>query len=160
HSFHDAPHASLPVLSLSDGNGTFYGTDYFGGAYGYGTVFKVDAAGKVTTLYSFGTGADGSRPTAGLVQDQEGNLYGTTSSGGNLACGFNFGCGTVFKLDTTGKLTTLYRFHGSDGSSPSTGLIRDQEGNLYGLTGYGGNLNCLPPHGCGTLFRLDSSGKE
>jgi len=158
HSFHGSRDASHPVLSLSDGNGVFYGTDYFGGVYGYGMVFKVDAAGKETTLHSFGTGADGSRPTPGLVPDEAGNLYGATS-GLDLNCGSS--CGTVFKLDSTGKLTTLHEFTGgADGTSPSTGLIRDSSGNLYGVTGYGGNLNCIPPYGCGTVFMLDPSGRE
>jgi uncharacterized repeat protein (TIGR03803 family) len=159
YSFHGSRDASAPVLSVTDGNGTFYGTDYFDGAYGYGMVFKVDTAGKETTLYSFGTGADGSRPTVALVRDEAGNLYGTTSSGGDLNCGFSYGCGTVFKLDTTGKLTTLHRFKGgSDGISPSSGLIREPSGKLYGVTSNGGNSNCSD--GCGTVFVLDASGKE
>jgi uncharacterized repeat protein (TIGR03803 family) len=148
-----------PTLSFADANGTFYGTDIFGGSYGYGTVFKVNTSGMEKDLYSFGTGPDGSLPNPGLARDEQGNLYGTTTSGGDSNCGINFGCGTVFKLDTTGMLTTLYTFTGGlDGGAPYGGLIRDDDGNLYGTTGNGGNLGCSD--GCGTVFKLDPSGNE
>ena len=144
---------SLAGLVL-DAQGNLYGTTDGGGA-GYGTVFKVDTAGKETVLYSFtGTGGDGAVPEAGLVQDAQGNLYGTTVDGGA------FGQGTVFKLDTTGKETVLYSFTGYDGSGPEAGLVLDAQGNLYGTTKYGGNLACYAPYGCGTVFKLDTTGKE
>ena len=71
-----------------DGAGNLYGTTYFGGAYqncngdGCGTVFKLDAAGNETVLHSFTNGADGGFPVAGVVMDKQGNLYGTTETGG------------------------------------------------------------------------------
>ncbi len=80
---------------------------------------------------------------------------------GGLKCSTGAGCGTVFKLDATGKETVLHRFAGgAAGSSPFAGLIRDPEGNLYGTTVYGGDLNCGNPSGCGTVFKLDATGKK
>src|SRR2546422_1013906 len=111
-------------------------------------------------------------PTAGLVRDSAGNLYGTTPFGGALACGGGNGCGVVFKLDTTGKDTGLQRFTvGADGSSHSAGVVRDAAGNLYGTTyaggrnlygttPLGGDLACSGGVGCGVVFKLDTTGKE
>ena len=109
----------------------------------------MDATGKETVLYSFtGTGGDGANPQAGLVQDAQGNLYGTTTYGGDPAC--LEGCGTVFKVDTTGKETVLHTFTGTggDGETPGGGLVLDAQGNLYGTTGSGGAYQD------GTVFKL------
>ena len=114
-----------------------------------------------TVLYSFRGGSDGSGPTSSLIGDAAGNLYGTTYLGGNLKCGSREGCGTVFRLDATGKETVLLRFAGgAAGSNPFAGLIRDEHGNFYGTTVYGGDMNCANPSGCGTVFKLDAAGKE
>src|SRR5271165_6041016 len=90
---------------------------------------------------------DAAHPEAGLVQDTQGNLYGTTIGGGA------HGSGTVFKLDTTGKETVLHSFTGTkgDGSAPQAGLVRDMQGNLYGTTTSGG------ASGHGTVFKLASA---
>ena len=101
-----------------------------------------------TTLYSFCSQPncrDGSNPLAGLVQATNGNLYGTTSSGGE----FNNN-GTVFEITLKGALTTVYDFTGGpDGSLPFAGLVQATNGNLYGAT-YGAGAN-----GVGTIFGLD-----
>src|ERR1700675_846703 len=118
----ETPRAGL----IQDAAGNLYGTTYFGGAYGYGTVFKVDSTGHETVLYSFcpggGSCTDGASPSSGLIQDPAGNLYGTTYQGGNSAnpsyC--DFGCGTVFKVDNTGQETVLYAFCPDGGSSKCT----------------------------------------
>lgn len=82
-----------------------------------------------TVLYTF-TGTDGLQPYAGLIQDEQGNLYSTTSGGGDLSgCG-GYGCGTVFKLDPSGKATVLHIFTGADGGFPIADLVRDEAGNL------------------------------
>jgi uncharacterized repeat protein (TIGR03803 family) len=129
--------------------GKFYGTTYAGGAFGFGTVFQLDATGKQTVLHSFADGSDGSGPKAGLVRDSVGNLYGTTYSGG--AAGY----GTVFKLAPSGKETVLYSFTGgADGINPEAGLVRDTFGNLFGTT-YGGGAP-----GYGTVFKVDTTGRE
>jgi uncharacterized repeat protein (TIGR03803 family) len=114
-------------------------------------------------LYNFTGEADGGFPTAGLIRDAAGNLYGVTEGGGNLSCVINFtGCGVVFKLSGS-KETVLYTFQGgTDGADPQAGLIRDSQGNLYGTTARGGDPNCVwgQPYGCGTIFKLDPTGKE
>ena len=163
---------------IRDQAGTLYGTTINGGdlsgcgGYGCGVVFKVDRSGKETVLYSFTGGTDGAYPATDLVRDEAGNLYGITHGGGDLSgdpsctAFFGFpGCGVVFKLDQTGNETPLYAFTGgADGSGPSSGLIRDEAGNLYGTTGGGGRLSqdcpgfVLP--GCGVVFKVDPTGKE
>jgi uncharacterized repeat protein (TIGR03803 family) len=137
-----------PVMG-SQGN--FYGTTFFGGATGSGTVFKVSPDGTETVLYSFLPGTtDGNSPAAGLVIDKQGNLYGTTFSGGT----YGFG-GTVFKLSPNGTETILHNFGGaSDGVRPQAALIRDGRGNLYGTTVVGG------AYGNGTVFEITASGTE
>src|SRR5713101_5217685 len=81
-----------------------------------------------SSLYSFGS-TDGAYPNAVLTQGRDGYLYGTTSQGGIGTCASNTGCGTIFKMDTSGNLTTLYKFSGTDGSSPQ-GVILGTDGNL------------------------------
>ena len=106
-------------------------------------------------LHTF-AGTDGANPS-GLIRDSAGNLYGTTQTGGDLACADSpVGCGTVFKIDTGGILTTLYVFAGSpnDGAGPQPELILDESGNLYGATFAGGS------HQAGTVFKLDVNGNE
>ncbi len=141
---------------IRDSNGNFYGTTYYGGS-GDGLVFKLDSDGKETVLHQF-KGADGNGPL-GVVEDATGNLYGTTNFGGT-GCPGQHGCGTVFKLDASGKETVLHRFGATgDGTLPESGVIRDAAGNLYGTTSNGGAFNCSGV-GCGTIFKLDPSGKE
>jgi len=77
---------------VHDSAGNLYGVTYSGGAFGYGTVFKMDATGNESILYSFGGGADGLGPDSGVILDAAGNLYGTTLSGGAS------GNGTIFKI--------------------------------------------------------------
>ena len=101
----------------------------------------------LTTIHTF-TGNDGSMPTASVIRDAEGNIYGTTLQGGSM------GWGTVFKIDSAGHETVLHNFAFSDGAFPWAGLIRDAAGNLYGTTVDGGPFNF------GTVFKVDSSGKE
>jgi uncharacterized repeat protein (TIGR03803 family) len=114
-------------------------------------VFKISPAGKETVLYRF-SGSDGEAPYGGVVRDAAGNLFGTTSSGGDPTCN----CGTVFEVDTTGKETTLHAFTGApDGATPQAGLVADAKGNLYGVTNSGGRYGYS-----GTVFRVDASGRE
>jgi uncharacterized repeat protein (TIGR03803 family) len=149
-----------------DATGNLYGATLYGGRFdcdqgqGCGIVFKLDAAGNETVLYSFTDGADGGFPGSGVVADAAGNLYGTTEAGGDFSCGGGFGCGTVFRIDGSGNFTALYSFAGgSDGISPTGVLNRDSAGNFYG-TFQGGGSGCNGGFGCGTVFRLDSDGKE
>jgi uncharacterized repeat protein (TIGR03803 family) len=123
----------------------------------------LDTTGKETVLYRFAGGSDGEWPEAGVILDDQSNLYGTTYAGGGSGCKDTFtkGCGTVFKLNTTGKETVLYRFMGgSDGAHPEAGVIHDARGNLYGSTTQGGGFGCNDNEGCGTVYRLNPAGKE
>src|SRR5439155_16167590 len=108
-SFVRAPKGGSPQASLIQArDGSFYGTTADGGTKGYGTVFKVNAAGTLTTLHSF-TGSDGSNPQAGLIQASDGSFYGTTDSGGAS------GVGTMYKIESAGTRTTVDSFTGSEG---------------------------------------------
>jgi uncharacterized repeat protein (TIGR03803 family) len=156
------PYAGL----IRDAAGNFYGTTRFGGARGGGTIFKLDAAGKETPLFSFFRGNrfrgykdDGIDPFAGLLQDTAGNLYGTAESGGDLTCHYPGGCGTVFRRKTSGKVKVLYRFHLVDDElGPEATLVQDMSGNLYGTTIHGGDFAC--DLGCGTVFKLSTTGQQ
>jgi uncharacterized repeat protein (TIGR03803 family) len=138
---------------VRDAKGNLYGTTYWNGSYGWGTVFKVDTNGTETVLYSFCPGGipctDGVNPTGGLIRDANGVLYGTTQSGGGADWG------TVFKVDTHGTETVLYNFAGgaSDGCLPDQTLVRDKAGNFYGTAGCGSA-------GKGVVFELSPQGKE
>jgi uncharacterized repeat protein (TIGR03803 family) len=139
---------------IGNGTGNVYGTTSEGGVYGYGTVFKLETPTYAeTVLYSF-TGSNEIGYSTGLILDTEENMYGTTGYGGT----YNYG--TVFKLDTAGNETVLHSFNGKDGELPTeTALVRDEKGNLYGVTLWGGgSTNCS--NGCGTVFKVSSTGKE
>ena len=148
---------TAPTGALAQGaDGNFYGTTFYGGANGDGTVFKLTPQGSLTTLYSFcpqANCADGQHPQAGLVQGTDGNLYGTTSYGGADAHG------TVFKITLQGKVTTLHSFcslaNCTDGDTPYAGVIQGTDGNFYGTTLYGGTI---APSVYGTVFKITRQG--
>jgi uncharacterized repeat protein (TIGR03803 family) len=153
---------------VMDASGNLYGATVFGGvkskllqcSQGCGTIFSFDTTGKRHVLYAFKGEADGAFPTGSLLQDAEGNFYGTAGNGGDLSCPQfpTLGCGTVFKLAKDGTFTILYTFTGgSDGAGPQPGLIMDRAGSLYGAANVGGNTIC--DYGCGTLFKLSRNGK-
>ncbi len=166
HAFTSGEDGAYPVAGLIfDAQGNLYGTTQNGGGTGCdgegcGVVFKIAAAsGKETILYTFTGGADGGAPSAGLLLDAQGNLYGTTYMGGLVNCAVpNFGCGTVFKLDTTDNLTVLHSFTGeADGGGPLAALIGDGKGSIYGTTLYGGDAMCkfdFGGPGCGVVYKI------
>jgi len=153
---------AYPLAPLVQGtNGNFYGTTYFGGnsfaSKGAGTVFQINAAGTLTTLYSFcslggNSCTDGASPAAGLLQATDGNFYGTTSSYGAN------GGGTVFQITPSGTLTTLYNFCSQfaceDGIIPLGALIQAMDGDLYGTTSGGGTNR----ENEGTIFKITPTG--
>jgi uncharacterized repeat protein (TIGR03803 family) len=156
------PYAGL-VQAL---DGDFYGTTSGGGANDSGTVFKIDATGTLTTLYSFCSQSgctDGASPYAGLVEATNGDFYGTTSAGGA------HGGGTVFSTTPLGVLITLYSFcslaNCTDGGNPEAALVQATDGGFYGTTFLGGtHENCLAPDGstgtsCGTVFKITPAGR-
>lgn len=129
----------------SDGN--FYGTTTYGGADGYGTVFKITPAGTLTTLFSFpNTGADGSNPAFAVFQASNGDFYGVTPSGGE------YGNGAFFSITSTGSFKLLASFPSTaDGSNPNP-PTQGTDGNFYGTTHNGGAC-------CGTVYKVTAAGK-
>ena len=155
-NFAGADGASPQAGLISDAAGNFYGTASTGGNSAAGSVFELSPNGSggwtEKQLYSFGAGLDGKFPTAGLVLDANGNLYGTTSAGGVR------GSGIVFELSPNGsggwRETVLRAFDGAtDGYDSLAGLIFDGAGNLYGTTSQGG-VNFY-----GTAFELSPNGR-
>jgi len=150
HSFDYTADGAYPVAALvqvTDGN--LYATTSYGGAGGFGTVFKITPSGTLRTLHSF-HGTNGAKPYAGMVQAADGNLYATTSYGGAK------GYGTVFRITPSGTLLTLHSFCSktrcTDGAYPYAGLVQATDGNFYGTTTAGGATN----HG--TVFKITPSG--
>ena len=143
HDFEGGNDGEAPCASpIFDTAGNLYGTTRYGGVSGNGTVFELtpESNGKWTerVLYQFTGGKDGSQPWSGLILDATGNLYGTTSGGGNSSdCAYS-SCGVVFELTRTSngdwKEQVLHAFNGKDGGSPLASLVFDGRGNLYGTT--------------------------
>jgi len=150
-----------------DKAGNLYGTTFGGGNLSCGgscgVVFKSAAGANgqwtETVIHAF-NGKDGSRPSAALIFDKSGNLYGTTPNGGDPSC--KFGCGNVFELvpvkNGQWRETVLHSFSINEGWNSGASLLFDAKGNLYGTTHYGGNPTC-PPYGCGTVFKLTPGAK-
>jgi len=154
YTFAGGSDGNLPSCSLIfDASGNLYGTTQRGGAYGnFGTVFRLTPSGDGSwtkiVLHSFNDdGKDGYTPSAGLIFDQKGNLYGTTTRGGAFG---DFG--TVFRLTPNGDgdwtENVLHSFDGKDGWVPSATLVFDTAGHLFGTTWTGGFSNY------GTVFQL------
>ncbi len=135
-----------------DQQGNMYGTTVAGGIANDGTVYRMTKSANNWTeapVYNF-SAADGASPWGGVVVDSNGNLFGTTSTGGL------YGWGTVFELTyMSGKWVETFHHDlqsASDGATPKTGLTIDSSGNLYGATTTGGS------GGGGTVFELTRSG--
>lgn len=149
----DGATGSLGPLLL-DTAGNFYGVTELGGANGFGTVFKLapgsGGSWAFSTLYAFQGQPDAAFPYGGLIADPHGNLYGTTYYGG-----IN-GAGAVFRLGPgvgagPWHSTVLYSFHGSaDGGNPTSTLVFNPAGKVYGTTSAGGDAGC----DCGVIFSL------
>jgi len=163
HTFTARADGAYPAGRLVlDAAGNLYGTTRMGGDSsctefpgGCGVVFKVAANGHFSVLYAFAHGGqDGRYPWSGLMQDAQGNLYGTTPESGKGIC-----CGTVFKVTKDGHETVLHKFTGAhaglhDGWDSRAGLVLDTKGNLFGTTSRGGTFDY------GTVFKVDKNGKE
>lgn len=163
---------SFPTGALIEGSdGNLYGTLSGGGALFGGAVFRMTRGGAVTILHRFGqdedSGLHGNRPGAkpffGLVEGDDGMLYGTTVFGGyavgtGLEGSVTFaGAGTVFQIGTSGGLATLKIFDGDAGLVPLAPLTAASDGNLYGVT-YAGGATPDIPGGRGTIFRMTTTG--
>jgi uncharacterized repeat protein (TIGR03803 family) len=157
----DCTDGSAPFAELVQAtDGDFYGTTEFGGANtnsycyrGCGTVFRITSSGALTTLHSFCAEkacGDGGAPLGGLIQANNGDLYGTTYAGGAR------GGGTVFKITPGGELTTLHNFCLINGSctdlpGPTGRLLQATDGDIYGTTS--GDISA------GTVFKITPAGK-
>jgi uncharacterized repeat protein (TIGR03803 family) len=130
------------VILGNDGN--YYGTTIYGGDYNVGTFFRVTPAGVQTTFYSFcgePNCTTGEYPISPVVLASNGNFYGTTLD-------------TIFRITPDDILTTLQ----TNLSQPIGALVQGADGNVYGTTFLGGDLNCDPGYGCGTIFKMTLAG--
>ncbi len=136
---------------LRDTSGDIYGTAVYGGPGANGIVYELKKGSKKETiLHTFPAQAnDGAAPECGLIQDEAGNLYGTTFAGGDSG---SLSAGTVFKISNTGEESVLHSFIGTDGFGPVAGLVLDPAGNLYGTASSGGST------GFGTVFKINAAG--
>ncbi len=141
HTFTSNPDGAAPASGVILGrDGNFYGDTEEGGAYGYGTIFKMTPSGTVTILYNFNSSTDyATNPTAPLLQATDGNFYGV------LVSRFQ----DLFKITSSGTLTVLQEFILPAGVLPYWPLIQDTNGILYGLLQQGGTVNG------GELFSLN-----
>lgn len=152
-----------PESELIHVHGALYGTTYYGGKLGDGTVYSISSTGSEQVLHSFRGGSDGANPAAALI-NVNGTLYGTTQRGGETGQCRGYtgakGCGTVYSITTSGKEEVLHRFGGgSDGVWPIAPLI-DVNGTLYGTTYIGGGSGCYYSLGCGVVFTVSLKGSE
>ena len=141
YEFQGAPDGSFPYGALLfDQSGHIYGTTYYGGADGLGSIYELTRATggnwSEQILYGFQAGEDGNSSISNLVFDTAGNLYGTTSEGG-------LGSGTIFELAPNGNGTWTeslpHLFAGPpDGAFPYAGMVGDGTGVFYGATVHGG----------------------
>ncbi|MBV9992956.1 MAG: hypothetical protein JOZ72_16890 [Alphaproteobacteria bacterium] len=159
YSFTGASDGAYPLTGLAiDRAGNLYGTT---SKPDRGTVFRLDASGRLTTLHAFAGAEDGDAPLGSPILDRKGKLYGTTVRGGH------WGRGTVYKITPDGRERVLHAFGGTtrdgDGDGPASSLILNRDGNLYGATGYGGSSacndrGCCATPGCGTVFKVAPDG--
>jgi uncharacterized repeat protein (TIGR03803 family) len=151
HSFQGGTNDGSGPSALTLGSdGNIYGTTHEGGAHNGGTFFRMSPSGVVTLIYSFGgTTTDAVEPQGALVQDADGNWYGTAPVGGaNLI-------GAVFKVTSAGVESVLYSFGSTpgDGASPQS-IIMGSDGSFYGITG----ASPAGSAGTGTVFKLTPAG--
>ncbi len=154
YAFRGEPDAGFPYGALRrDASGNFYGTTYYDGANDLGSVYELTPTSGEwieRVLYSFEGGSDGSRSVSNVLFDRSGNLYGTTSEGGDSNCS----CGTIFELmpqpDGSWSEATVHRFAGGfqDGASDYNGLVADAQGRMFGATVHGGSDDD------GTIYRF------
>jgi len=151
HSFTGQPDGQTPYTGVAMSqaqDGSLYGTTIAGGTNGYGTVFGITPAGKLT-LYSFDSSNAG-YPDAGPALGTDGYLYGTADGyfGGLL------NDGRVYSLAVgNGTFTVLHNFDSSDGRTPDGPLALAPDDTYYGTAGYGGPLNN------GDVFSITSHGE-
>jgi uncharacterized repeat protein (TIGR03803 family) len=137
-----------PLSDLVRGtDGYLYGMTPNGGTYNHGALFKISAAGDITVLKHFNLYEEGGYPQGSLIQANDGNFYGTLSSGPSSG-------GAIFKITSGGKFTVIRNLSiNVDGGRPHGHLIQAADGNFYGLNTSGG------AYGYGTIFKLTAGGQ-
>jgi uncharacterized repeat protein (TIGR03803 family) len=154
HDFAGPPSdGSYPYNNVTAGaHHVFYGATNLGGSANSGTIFELGAGNKETVLHSFDGGNGGSDPNGGVTVDPSGNIYGTTTFGGDGGACRN-GCGVLYELAANGTYTVLHAFDpASDGQWPVGTLVRDKKGDLFGVAGGGG------ANEGGTVFEYSAAG--
>ena len=149
HEFRGPDGAEPGSALLLASNGSLYGTTGAGGAFEYGTVYRIDRGDRLTTLHSF-DGTDGAGPSGSLIQATDGHFYGLTFTGGGPANG-----GTFYRMDEDGNVTRVHAFEPPEGMHPRDEPVEGTDGAFYGVTSDGGN----DFYDAGTVFRVDASGK-
>ena len=154
-TFGNYPGIYAPLIF--DAQGSLFGTTYFGGTFGYGSIFRLDVAtGQLTTVATFDN-ANGQYPLGGMTFDSQGMLLGTTQFGGQ------FNMGSIFSFDpSTNQISTLHSFDGTSGGGPVAGLSSDGHGNFFGVTTFGGSLYSASPYNLayGTIFKISTTVPE
>lgn len=152
YSFQGGYDGAYPLAGLAvDSHGDFYGTTNAGGAFDWGTIFKLVAGGNESVLYAFDDsyGSEFGIPEASVTLDSSGDILTPVEQGGA------YGCGVVFELTPQRVANVLYAFTGGkDGCGPYGNLITDASGNFYGTLQYGGTKYD------GTVFKLTPAGVE
>ncbi len=161
----DNADGASPGNGLTAGpNGVFYGMAYLGGPNGSGTVFQVTTWGKFSVLHAFsaldlnGQNEDGAGPLRTIVIGNDGNLYGTTRTGGQNTCLFTHGCGVAWRIDGKGDFTVLHQFTADEGHAAS--LTQGFDGYLYGCAVWPATSLPPGPLRSGILYRMAPWGQE
>ena len=152
-----------PVSAVTrDDAGNLFGTTQ-GGNGSPSVIYEIPSAGGEKVLFTFGDAfsVDGADANSAPVLDANGNLFGNTEYGGDSSCGFNGnGCGVVYEVQADGTFVLLYTFTSLEqGIQPIGSPVIDSQGNIFGTTQWGGDLNCEHTVGCGTVYELDHTGK-
>jgi uncharacterized repeat protein (TIGR03803 family) len=155
YSFENGRDGATPVAELTVGpDGALYGVASTGGNRSCGTIFRMKVTGGFKVIHTFNFNRTGCHPMGPLLLASDGNMYGTTSSGGSRKPGYS---GTVYRLTlATGEVTKLRAVRGS----PTAGLTEGSDGRLYGAEYQGNGKSGSTTEGLGTVFVIDKDGSD
>ena len=156
---------ATPGMALTRGpSDVIYGMASFGGQNASGTIFKITTSGEFTVLHTFsaldanGDNQDGAYPLRAMVVGKDGNLYGTTRTGGTNPCLFTKGCGVAWMIDGKGNFKVLHQFTAGEGHAAS--LLQATDGYFYGCAVWPATSLPPGPLPSGILYRMASSGQD